>query len=110
MRFDARIRAFWRVVEDSPALQARRRELGDEAGAALAPLLAGSVGRPADDREAALAAEFVMTGWSTAYRQALRSSIGTGDEAAARHIFIELIERGFAGASAALEGTPYSRK
>jgi AcrR family transcriptional regulator len=62
-KFDPIVLGFWKVVEDSPALRARVRELADEAREELAAHLEGP--------NADLVAGLVVAGWRAAYRAAL---------------------------------------
>jgi len=98
---------FWRTVEQSPALQARAREMRDELVNDLAKLIAEAVGSARLDASAHLAAASVVTTWTVAYAQAQRRQRqgGTGD--AVSSVFLDLIDRGFAGVRASMKGTPY---
>ena len=62
-KFDPAVLGFWKVVEDSPALCARLRELADEARVELAAHFEGP--------NADLVASLVVAGWRAAYRAAL---------------------------------------
>jgi AcrR family transcriptional regulator len=62
-KFDRRVLGFWKVVDDSPALRARLRELADEARETLAAHFEGP--------NADLVASLVVAGWHAAYRAGL---------------------------------------
>ncbi|RSS80278.1 TetR/AcrR family transcriptional regulator [Streptomyces sp. WAC06614] len=76
--------AFWRVVEQSPALRAREREIGERAEAALAGALAGhpprraDVGDPAGPPPPALLAG-ALAGTHRAVLRELRRRIMSGE-------------------------------
>lgn len=99
---------FWRTVEQSPALQARAREMRDELVHDLAKLIAEAVGDSRPDALAQLAAASVVTTWTVAYTQAQRRQRQGGTSDAARSVFLDLIDRGFAGLRASMKGTPYA--
>ncbi len=62
-KFDSGVLEFWKVVEDSPALRARLRELADEAREVLAAQCEGP--------NADLVASLLVAGWRAAYRAGL---------------------------------------
>ena len=62
-KFDATVHEFWNVVDASPVLRARLRELADEARDTLAPHFEGP--------NADLVASIVVAGWRSAYRAGL---------------------------------------
>jgi hypothetical protein len=74
----------------------------------VAKLIAEAVDGSRPDAIAHLAAAYVVTTWSVAYTQAQRRQRqgGTGD--AVRSVFLDLIDRGFAGVRASMKGTPYA--
>jgi AcrR family transcriptional regulator len=108
VKFTAATSRFWRTVEQSPALQARAREMRDALVNDLSKAIAEAVGSSRPDAMAHLAAAGVVTTWTVAYAQALHRQRqgGTGD--AARSVFLDLIDRGFSGVRASMKGTPYS--
>jgi AcrR family transcriptional regulator len=65
-KFDAEVLGFWKVVEASPSLRARLRELADEARDAIAPHVEGP--------HADLVAGVVVAGWRAAYRAGLEAA------------------------------------
>jgi AcrR family transcriptional regulator len=93
-RIDSQTVGFWRVVAASPSLQARLREIEDEAGDWLAVELAGA--KP--DGLARLVAGTLVLSWRTAYREAIRVFERGGSAKKVNAAFITLIERGFAAA------------
>ena len=66
VRFDRDVPRFWKVVEESPALRARFREIADEAREGLAAHFEGP--------NADLAASIVVAGWRAAYRAGLSAA------------------------------------
>ena len=92
----------------SEALKARARQMRDDFVRALAEVLADAADRPRDDADAHLAAGIIASTWSVAFAEAHALLGGTGDADAAKHTFLALIDRGIAGAKAALSGTPYA--
>jgi AcrR family transcriptional regulator len=103
-RISGRPVRFWRTVAESPALAARARELQVTLADDLAAMLADTVGRPDSDPHARLAAAMVMAALVVAYAEALRAFRENREAEAA---LISVMERGFAGVNAALEGTPF---
>jgi len=95
-RIDGETVGWWRVVAASPSLQARMREIGDEAVEALAVELAG----PKVDGAARLAAGMIVLTWRTAYGEAIRVFERTASAKKASTAFLALIDRGFAAARA----------
>ena len=65
-RFDGEVLGFWKVVDQSPTLRARLRELADEARDMLAAHMGG--------RDADLVASLVVAGWRAAYRAGLAAA------------------------------------
>lgn len=96
-RIDGQTAGWWRVIAASPSLQARLREIGDEAVETLATALAG----PKVDGVARLVAGMVVLAWRTAYAEAIRVFERTGSAKKASTAFLALIDRGFAAARAA---------
>jgi AcrR family transcriptional regulator len=107
-KLTGRTSRFWRTVEQSPALQARAREMRDALVNDLANLIAEAVGDSRPDAIAHLAAASVVTTWTVAYAQAQRRQRQGGTGEAVRSVFLDLIDRGFAGVRASMKGTPYA--
>ena len=103
-RINERPVRFWRAVGESPALTARARALQATLADDLAGMLSNAAGRPHGDPQGRLAATILMATLVVAYGEALRVFRETGKPEAA---FVAVMERGFAGADAALAGTPY---
>ncbi|HYQ17869.1 MAG TPA: TetR family transcriptional regulator [Polyangiaceae bacterium] len=101
------VAANWKVVTESPALRARAFDLLEELERELGRLLAVDVGAPADDPTARLLAATLLGAWRVAFREALRRQ-RSASKAALREVFLELLERGFAAATAAARGTAYA--
>jgi hypothetical protein len=91
-RFDRRGADFWRFVAASPSLEARLRELNDEAAEGLAIELAG----PKPDGLARLAAGMIVLTVRTARQEAVRVVERGGSAKKANAAFFSLIEEGFA--------------
>ena len=104
----AETRAFVETSLASEALKARARQMRDDFVRALAGVLAGDAGRPADDHDAYLAAGLITATWTIAFVRAHASLIETGNAEGAKSIFLALIDRGTSGTRAALSGTPYA--
>lgn len=107
VKMNARIAGFWKVVADSPALRARTRELSEELERDLSQMLAASVSAPADDPTARLVAALLLGTWRVAFREALRRQ-RSARGAATDEVFLDLLDRGFTAASAAVRGSPYT--
>ena len=73
----------------------------------LTPLFT-AVGDSRPDANAQLAAASVVTTWTVAYAQAQRRQRQGGTSDAATSVFLDLIDRGFAGVRASMKGTPYA--
>ena len=103
---DAIISTWWQVVANSPALRARVRELCEELERDLTEFLSRSVGAPAADPTARLVTVILIGAWRVAFREALlhHASNPHVDNSQA---FLALLERGFAAATTAAEGSPY---
>jgi AcrR family transcriptional regulator len=95
---------FWRTVVESPALTTYARELQVTLANDLGEMLADAVDRPRADPDARLAASMLMSALVVAYGDALRAFRVQQDPVEA---FVRVMERGFAGADAAVAGTPY---
>ena len=72
IRFTRVVVSFWRTVEGSAALEAYVREMRAGAEVAIAELIAKEIGGPHIDAIARLLAGIVVTGWQTAYGEAMR--------------------------------------
>ena len=84
------------------------REMRDALVSDLAKLIAEAVGDSRPDAIAHLAAASVVTTWTVAYAQAQRRQRQGGTSDAATSVFLDLIDRGFAGTRASMKGTPYA--
>ena len=90
-RIDSQIIGWWRVVAASPALQARLREIYDEAVEELALELGGR--KP--DGSARLIAGMIVLTWRTAHAEAVRVFEQGGSAKKANATFMTLLDRGF---------------
>ncbi|PJI55647.1 TetR family transcriptional regulator [Methylobacterium radiotolerans] len=104
----AKTQAFVETALKSDALKARARQMRDDFVRALAAVLAEDVRQPPDDADAYLGAMLMTSVWTIAFARAHALLRETGDAAAARGLFLALIDRGAVGAKAALSGTPYA--
>lgn len=91
-RFDRQTAAFWSFVAASPPLEARLRELNDEAAEGLAIELAG----PKPDGLARLAAGMIVLTVRTAREEAVRVFEAGGSAKKASATFFLVIDHGFA--------------
>lgn len=105
----AETRAFVETARASEVLKARARQMRDDFVQALAAVLADAAGRPEDDADAYLAAGLMASTWSIAFVRAHAQLSKTGDVAAAKSMFLALVDRGVRGAHAALLDTPYGQ-
>lgn len=89
--FDRATADWWHFVAESPSLQARLRELDEEAVAGLADVLG-------DTGAARLVAAMIVATVRTARNEGFRVIARGGSSTKARAAFFALIERGFAAA------------
>jgi AcrR family transcriptional regulator len=101
-------RRFVETIASSATLQARARAIRAELADFLAAALAQSAGRPAQDPDAQLAANMLLTTWTVARMQAHHAFVRTGDAGQATAVFLDMIDKGAAGVRAALAETPYA--
>ncbi len=106
-KFTAGTARFWHTVALSPALSARAREMRDAFVTDLAEMLSDAVGKPKYDPEARLLASMLLATWQVAYWEGLRQQRKGAASHAVRLSFVNLIERGFTGITAAMRRTPY---
>jgi AcrR family transcriptional regulator len=104
----AATQAFVDTAQASEALKARARQMRDDFVRALAGVLAEAADRPGNDADAYLAAGLIASAWSTAFIRAHAQLSETGDVAAAKAMFLALIDRGIRGTEAAIAGTAYA--
>lgn len=100
VRFSSQTIGWWRVVAASPSLQARLRELWDEAIEGIASALAGT----SPDSLARLVAGVIVLTFRTAHSEALRVCEHGGSAKRASALFNELLARGFEAASGMYPG------
>ncbi len=96
------------TIEGSETLKARARAIRDELARLVAATLAESVGRDPADPDADLAAGLLLATWTVAFIQAHRRFRQSQDAEAARAVFLDLVDKGSLGLTAALAGTPYA--
>ena len=92
VRIHPEMAGWWRVIHASPSLQARLRELGDEAADGLALEIGGS--RP--DGLARLMAGMIVLTVSVARQEGIRVLERGGSAKKATAAFLALLDRGFA--------------
>jgi AcrR family transcriptional regulator len=98
---------FIKTAMASEALKARAREMRDDFTRALASVLADTSNQPPGDPNAHLAAGLIVSTWTVAFREAQKLFDRTGDASKAKRCFLAVIDRGTAGAAAALARTTY---
>ena len=107
VEFSARSERMVPTIAGSETLKARARAIRDELADVVAQALAESVGRDAGDPDARLAAGLLLATWAVAYIEAHRTFRQTRDRGKAQDIFLALVDKGAAGLTAAMAGTPY---
>jgi hypothetical protein len=70
-------------------------------------MLADTVEKPKNKPEACLLASMVVATWQAAYSEGLRQQRKGAANNAVRLSFVNLLERGFKGITAAMRGTPF---
>ena len=108
VEFSSRSQGFIDAVRTSEALMARARAIRDELALVATMVMAEGVGRDQDDPDARLGAALLLATCAVAFVQAhdvFRRSRSTGRAEAA---FLAVIDKGAAGASAALAGITYA--
>src|SRR5262249_41213786 len=93
-KFDPGVLGFWKVVEDSPTLRARLREIADEAREVLVAYLEGP--------NADLVASLIVAGWRAAYRAGLDGARHGRSPQKAAAEFERVLDATMAAARAAL--------
>ena len=99
---------FIRTAQSSEALKARAREMRDDFTRELAVVLAETSNEPADDPNAHLAAGLIVSTWTVAFSEAQKVFDRTRHADQAKRRFLTIIDRGIAGATAALIDTAYA--
>jgi AcrR family transcriptional regulator len=92
----------------SEALKARAREMRDDFTRALARVLADTSDQPPGDPNAHLAAGLIVSTWAVAFSEAHKLFERTRNAGEAKRCFLAVIDRGTAGAAAALAQTAYA--
>lgn len=101
---------FIETIERSETLKARARAIRDELAQVLTAALTECVGREPDDPDdpdAHLAAQMLLATWTVALIQGHRTFRERRDTAAAKAMFLAMVDKGSAGVKAALAGTAY---
>lgn len=107
VNFSARSEGFILTVEASDTLMARARAIRGELTQLITLALAEGAGREATDPAAELAASLLLATWTVALRQAHHAFRHSRDSAQASAHFLAIIDKGSAGLTAAMAGTPY---
>ncbi|MFB6892650.1 TetR/AcrR family transcriptional regulator [Kitasatospora sp. NPDC056327] len=107
---DPRAAAFWRTVEDSPALRARLLDLGERAEEALAAALAEEAGAPAGDPSARVVAGALAGAHRAALAEVRRGVVAGEPVAAVRARAGEAVTAGFGLLAGGLAGWPPARR
>jgi AcrR family transcriptional regulator len=99
---------FIKTAMASEALKARAREMRDDFTHALALVLADASDQPPDDPNAHLAAGLIVSTWAVAFSESQKLFDRTRNAERAKRCFLSVIDRGNAGAAAALAQTAYA--
>lgn len=101
------VQAFWRIVIDSPALQARAREGAEEMEQVVQALYAEAEGSSPDDPEIRMRAGLTITAWRVVYLESARRLLAgeTADVIYPAQVSLvdrtfDLLERGWSSAAA----------
>lgn len=105
--FSPESQRFNEVLEASEPLKARWRAIRDEAAEALAGALSEVAGSDYPDMEARFAAHLLAATWSAAVTQGYAVFQISQDTRAAEATFLALADKGSAGVTVAMAGTPY---
>lgn len=105
--FSPESQRFNEVLEASEPLKARWRAIRDEAAEALAGALSEVAGSDYPDMEARFAAHLLTATWSAAVTQGYVVFQISQDTRAAEATFLALADKGSAGVTVAMAGTPY---
>jgi AcrR family transcriptional regulator len=106
--FSVASQGFIETIERSETLKARARAIRDEIAQIVAATLAEGAGREPADPAAHLAASLLVATWTAALIQAHRTFRERQETAAAKAIFLALVDKGTLGLNAAMAGTPYA--
>lgn len=99
---------FMKTIKASETLMARARAIGYELAEVLAQALAQAIGRDPGDPEAELAGHLILATLLVAFLQAHQVYERQQDANQASHTFLQLIDQGFLGVTAAFATTPYA--
>jgi len=108
VEFSAASQGFIETIEGSDTLKARARAIRDEIAQVVTVALAEGAGREPGDPAAHLAGGLLLATWTAALIQAHRSFRERQDSAAAKALFLALVDKGTLGLNAAMAGTPYA--
>ncbi|HSI46764.1 MAG TPA: helix-turn-helix domain-containing protein [Ideonella sp.] len=108
VEFSALSQGFVQTIAGSETLKARARAIRDELAQVVALALSECAGREAADPDAHLAAGLLLAIWSVAFLQAHQTFRERQDTAAAKAVFLALVDKGSIALKAAMAGTPYA--
>ncbi|MEO7112608.1 MAG: TetR/AcrR family transcriptional regulator [Polyangiaceae bacterium] len=108
--FTRGVSTFWRAVEASDALQAYVREIRGDAEMTIAELIARETGGRQIDPTARLLAGIFVTGWQTAYNEAIRRQRAGASAEKAKRVFLTVVDQAFVASAAVAAGTPYAQR
>ena len=108
VEFSAASQGFVETIECSETLKSRARAIRDEFAQVVAAALCDCVGRAPGDPAADLAAGLVLATWTVALMRGHGSFREGHDAAASNALFLAIVDKGIAGAAAAVAGTPYA--
>jgi len=108
VEFSGASQAFVQAIKKSETLRARTRAIRDEVAQVVASEMAQSVGRPAEDPDARLAAALLLASWGEALVQGHRVYAHKRSAKAASAAFLEVVDKGSAGAACAMAQAPYA--
>ena len=98
---------FFDLVQASPSLVSRTRELREEAEAHLAAILAEAAGAPKDDAVAMILSVGMIAAWRRAYGAAAHAR--RAGKRSPEHVFVRELDAALDPLRRAARGTPYGR-
>jgi len=99
---------FHDALAASEPLKARLRAIRDEAADMLADTLARDVGDKSPSADAQLAAQLMAAVWGASVMQGHVAFRSSQDKSVAEAVFLDLTDKGAAGLTTAMAGTPYA--
>lgn len=96
------------TITQSETLKARARAIRDEIAQLVMETMALSLGRPAEDPDARLAAGLLLAAWTVAFTEAHKCFRHKNSVKAAQTVFLAIVDKSTVGLKAAMAGTPYA--